>query len=384
MHIILFDPEEARVNLLPLTFTRPVAHLRQGIMTIQEKWQAALPDAVVDVFPFAEELKPLFKLQQEPDEKSVWVAGNILPDEALVTTILDMEPGVEIVCQGKVIARCGNEATPHEYTAPLTEINTLPDIFLGNGEAIRRDFRVLTAGRFSEQLHPSCTLLGSPDDLFIEEGATLLACTINTMGGPVYIGRNATVMEGCCLRGPIALCESSQFNMGAHVWPDTTIGPHCKVGGEVSNTVFIGYSNKAHDGYLGNSVIGEWCNLGADCVSSNLKNNYAKIRLWNYGTQSFQQTGLQFCGLMMGDHSKAGINTMFNTATVVGVGCNVYGAGFPRTFIPSFTEGGPQGTKRVILSRFLETAKTVMARRHVELSPEQETLYTKLFNDICE
>ena len=384
MHIILFDPEEVRANLLPLTFTRPVAYLRQGIMTIKEKWEQALPEALVETLPLTEELRPLYGPKQQPTAETVWVAGNILPDEALVETLTALQPGVELRSGDRVVARCGDKAEPFEYTAPLNTIDRLPDIFLGNGDEIRRDYKTLTANRVSQPLHPSCTLIGNPEDLFIEEGATLLACTINTMGGPVYIGRGATVMEGCTLRGPIALCEASQFNMGAHVWPDTTIGPHCKVGGEVSNVVFIGYSNKAHDGYLGNAIIGEWCNLGADCVSSNLKNNYAKVRLWNYRTQSFERTDLQFCGLIMGDHSKAGINTMFNTATVVGVGCNVYGAGFPRTFIPSFTEGGPQGTKAVILSRFMETARVVMARRHIDLSPEQEALYTKLFEDSCQ
>ena len=227
----------------------------------------------------------------------------------------------------------------------------------------------------SQPLSDSCTLIGPADRQYIAEGASVEGAIINTKGGPVYIGRDAEVMEGSCLRGPIALCDNAHINMGTKVYGDTTIGPWCKVGGELNNVVMIGYSNKAHDGFLGNAVIGEWCNLGAGCVASNLKNDYTEIKLWDYPAHRFLKTGLQFCGLIMGDHSKAGINTMFNTATVVGVGVNIHGSGFPRTFIPSFSEGSTAGFTDVSMTKFLAIARRVMARRHVELTDADESIY---------
>jgi len=249
------------------------------------------------------------------------------------------------------------------------------DIFMKNGEKITEDFSRLTGHVKSQPLSDSCTLIGPADRLFIAEGASVEGAIINTKGGPVYIGRDAEVMEGSCLRGPIALCDNAHINMGTKVYGDTTIGPWCKVGGELNNVVMIGYSNKAHDGFLGNAVIGEWCNLGAGCVASNLKNDYTEIKLWNYPAHRFLKTGLQFCGLIMGDHSKAGINTMFNTATVVGVGVNIHGSGFPRTFIPSFSEGSTAGFTDVSMTKFLAIARRVMGRRHVELTEADESIY---------
>lgn len=376
--ITLFDPSDVRSRLLPLTMTRPVAHLRQGILTIREKWERMLPGdyrvAVAD-----ERLQPLFN--PAPDENDgLWIAGNVMPADQLVEAVDALAPGDALSHCGVIIARNGNVARIIEYDGKLLSINALADIFSGNDAAIVRDFALITAGRTSAPLDPTCRLIGDTANLFIEDDATLLCATVNVTGGPVYIGAGATVMEGVNIRGSLALCDHAQINMGAKVYGGTTIGPHCKVGGEVNNVVFTGFSNKAHDGFLGNAVIGEWCNLGAGCVSSNLKNNYLEPRLWSYATQRFEPTGMQFCGLIMGDHSKAGINTMFNTATLAGVGCNIFGAGFPRTFIESFSFGGAAGFTKIPFAKFIDTARKVMARRHCELTPEWEAFYRSLYD----
>jgi UDP-N-acetylglucosamine diphosphorylase/glucosamine-1-phosphate N-acetyltransferase len=270
---------------------------------------------------------------------------------------------------GEVVARHGKEATTVvELDTKVIALHTLPDIFLYNGEAIVSDFEQLTAGRTSQPLSDTVTVIGDRSKVFLEEGAWIEAATLNVLNGPVYIGKNSEVMEGTLVRGPLAVCENSHVGMATRIYGATTIGPWCKVGGELSNVVMIGYSNKAHDGFLGNAVIGEWCNLGADCVASNLKNDYTEIKLWNYPAHRFLRTGLQFCGLIMADHSKAGINTMFNTATVVGVGCNIHGAGYPRNFVASFSEGGSAGFSDVPMSKFFDIARRVMARRNVELT----------------
>lgn len=378
-NITLFDPQEVRRNLLPLTFTRPVGALRRGILTIREKWESMLPGnyswAAAD--PRLDELWPRSAGERKAE---IFIAGNVLPTPQLAAVIEHFTGGDALYIDNTLVAYVGDPIRRHTYNGKVDIITRITDLFEGNGDAVRNDFRALTEGRTGQSLDPSCTLIGDPSQLFIEPGAKLTAAVLNTTTGPIYIGKDAEVTEMCCIRGPFAMLEGSRLNLGAHVWPDSTIGPHCRVGGEINNVMFQGYSNKAHDGFLGNAVIGEWCNIGAGCVASNLKNNYAKIRLWNYATQGFDRTDLQFCGLIMGDHSKAGINVMFNTATVVGVGCNVYGAGFPRTFIPSFSDGGAMtGFKRASLSRFLDTARTVMARRHVVLTAADVRLLEALY-----
>ena len=380
-NITLFDPQEVRRNLLPLTFTRPVGALRRGMLTIRQKWEAMLPGnyswAAAD--PRLDELWP--RTAGDPNTE-IFIAGNLVPTPQLAAVIEHFTGGDALYIDDKLVAYAGKLLRRHNYSGKIDIITHITDLFEGNGDALRRDFEIVTAGRTSLPLDPSCTLIGDPSQLFIEPGARLTAAVLNTTTGPIYIGKDAEVTEMCCIRGPFALMEGSRLNLGAHVWPDSTVGPHCRVGGEINNVMFQGYSNKAHDGFLGNAVIGEWCNIGAGCVASNLKNNYAKIRLWNYATESFERTSLQFCGLIMGDHSKAGINVMFNTATVVGVGCNVYGAGFPRTFIPSFSEGGAiTGFKRASLPRFIDTARTVMDRRHIDLSDADVRLLEALYAD---
>lgn len=388
-NIVLFDEPQVRGNLLPITFTRPVADIRQGILTIREKWERVLPGAYS--YLTQDYLRVKYPMADAPE--SLFIAGHLSPDACLVEAVRGLASGEALVNGGETLAYRGSVAgfeaksygSVKEYDGEITAINMLYDIFMGNGDAIRRDYRLVTAGRVSAALSDTCTVVGpamtedGTPSIFIEEGATVEGAVINVKNGPVYIGRDAEVMEGACLRGPIALCTHSVINMGTKVYPDTTIGPWCKVGGELNNVVMIGYSNKAHDGFLGNAVIGEWCNLGAGAVASNLKNDYTEIKLWNYPAHRFLKTGLQFCGLIMGDHSKAGINTMFNTATVVGVGCNIHGAGFPRNFIASFSEGGNAGFSDVQLSKFFDIARRVMARRHVDLTDTDRAMFENIY-----
>lgn len=383
-NIILFDPVKVRANLLPLTYTRPVALIRHGITTISEKWQRAIPGAYS--YSTQDYLSMKFPMMEASDGDNLFIAGNLHPDHQLTEAILSLQIGEALTLDGEVIARRGSgepsSSKPYEGT-PLA-INQVYDLFMLNDEAIRRDFHALTAGKKSQPLSSTCHLIGDPSQLFIEEGATVECANLNVTKGPIYIGRDAEIMEGASLRGPIAMCEHSVVNMGGKIYGATTLGPYCKVGGELNNVVMTGYSNKAHDGFLGNAVIGEWCNLGAGCTASNLKNTYAPIKLWSIAEGRFVKTGLQFCGLIMGDHSKAGINTMFNTATVVGVGVNFYSAGFPRTFLQSFTEGSTLGMKQVRMESFFDTASRMMARRHVEFTPIDKEIYIHIFEDVTE
>lgn len=383
-NIVLFDRPDIKTNLLPLSYTRPLCHLRVGVTTLREKWEAVLPgqySTLTDSY-----LSEKYPAEVLPD--TLFIASNIFPSGELAEALEALQPGQAMAGpDGKTIAFRGDSFTPGtdiEGAAPapcaVDSIVQLYDIFLKNGRYIAEDIERLTSARSSMPIDPSVTVIGDSSLLFIEEGAKVQGAFINTTGGPVYVGRDAEIMEGSCLRGPIAVCSHSVVNMGTRIYGGTTIGPWCKVGGELNNVVMIGYSNKAHDGFLGNAVIGEWCNLGAGCVASNLKNDYTEIKLWNYSVRRFARTGLQFCGLIMGDHSKAGINTMFNTATVLGVGVNVYGSGFQRNFLASFSEGSRQGFTDVPMSKFFEIARRVMARRGCELTEVDE----RIFNHINE
>ncbi|MDE7377063.1 MAG: GlmU family protein [Muribaculaceae bacterium] len=340
---VLVDDPEVRPHLLPITYCRPIAEIRLGITTIREKHERRL------------------------GAKCTWQTVEYL--------------------QEKYPCRIEGEAEyiPAHVLPGIGEVRHLWDIFQLNGAAIEDDFKHITAGRKSLPVSPTCTVIGDPSRIFIEEGASVEGATLNTTKGCIYVGPHAEVMEGSCLRGPLALCEHSVVNMGAKIYGDTTIGPWCKVGGELNNVVMQAYSNKAHDGFLGNAVIGEWCNLGAGCVASNLKNDYSPIKLWNYPAQRFMPTGLQFCGVIMGDHTKCGINTMLNTATVLGVGCNIHGSGFPRPFVPSFSERGGAGAgyNDVSMTKFFEIAARMMARRHVELTEVDKRIFYAI-RDIAE
>lgn len=392
-NIVLFDDDAARQNLLPLSFTRPLADFRVGITTIKEKWQSILPGDYS--YLTADYLSRKFPVMlSSGPEGNLFIAGNVCPsyDSSFISMIDGMNPGDALFCGDTMVVYCGSyegfearDISNRLSYDRLTEISWLYDIFGYNGEMIRNDFAQVDKSG-SCQLSPTNVLVGSAADedgmpmVYIAPGARVEGAFINTTGGPVYIGEHAEVMEGSCLRGPVALGAHGVINMGTKVYPATTIGPWCKVGGELNNVVMMGYSNKAHDGFLGNAVIGEWCNLGAGCVASNLKNDYTPIKLWNYPAHRFMKTGLQFCGLIMGDHSKAGINTMFNTATVVGVGVNVHGAGFPRNFIASFSEGSAAGFTDVQLAKFFDIASRVMARRGKQLTDVDREIFEMIYS----
>ncbi|MCK0109312.1 GlmU family protein [Flavobacteriaceae bacterium S0825] len=384
MNYILFDGP-SRNKLLPFTYTRPVADIRIGILTIREKWEKYLGYTTSTVTEeYLTEKFPMVEL-----EENVMVNASYLPNAELVELIKSLSEKQAIFKGEDVIAfhtqAEQEEVNFDEYEAIEFEreilcIENTWDIFSKNGEAIRQDFELLTNGRQSQPIPKSVNVIHA-ENIFIEEGAKLEFVTLNASSGPIYIGENAEIMEGSIIRGPFALCEHAIVKLGAKIYGPTTVGPHSRVGGEVNNSVLFGYSNKGHDGFLGNSVLGEWCNLGADTNNSNLKNNYAEVRLWDYETEGFARTGLQFCGLMMGDHSKCGINTMFNTGTVVGVSANIFGSGFPRNFVPSFSWGGNSGFTTYLTKKAFEVAKVVMSRRNVEFTQQDAKILEHIFED---
>ncbi|MBN2615085.1 MAG: GlmU family protein [Bacteroidales bacterium] len=368
MNYILFDGP-SREQLLPFTFTRPVADIRSGILTLREKWEFLLGQETSSLSQdYLSEKFPL-KLESE----NILIDGSIVPNEALLAQVQNLEPGTALVQHEKKLAVCVKADEVHEWEKlrfreipvkeSVTTINQVWDIYALNHQLILQDFQWITRGRKSQPLSDSNFVQGDPSLIFLDEGAKVEFAFLNTNDGPIYIGKDAEVMEGSKIRGPFALCEHATVKMDAKIYTGTTIGPHSKVGGEISNSVIFGYSNKGHDGFLGNSVLGEWCNLGADTNISNLKNTYDMVKLWSYPEQRFVNTGQQFCGLMMGDHSKTGINTMFNTGTVVGVSANIFGEGYPRNFIPSFSWGGKQGMSPYNLKKAFQVAEAVMARR---------------------
>ena len=387
-NVIFFDDNEVRRNLLPLTYTRPTAMLRCGITTIAAKWKAALgSEGKTYSFLTVPYLKAKFPLIAR--RANLMIAGHVLPDAGLVQQVIALKSGEALMLGEELIAFRGTARDfdnkhftkiLHPHRAPIA-LHYPYDIFEQNGKAMELDFKRLTAGRKSQSISSTCTVIGDSEKIFIEPGATVEGAMLNTTGGCIYIGADAEVMEGACIRAPFAACRHAVVKMGAKVYGATTLGPYCKVGGEVSNVVFLGYSNKAHDGFLGNAVIGEWCNIGGGTTASNLKNDYSEVRLWNYAARRFLRTGRQFCGLIMGDHCKTGVNCMINTGTVMGVGVNLHGAGFPRPFVASFLEGSDvAGFKNVKLDAFFATAERVMARRGIALTDADRTIYEAIHN----
>ena len=382
MNYILFDGA-VRNQLLPFTFTRPVADIRIGILTIREKWEKFLGSTTTTVTEeYLSDKFPMVELEQ-----NVLINASFCPSENLVLLIKSLQENQAIFYNDEPLAFYANEDQEIDFDAftitqytddDVLRIENTWDIFEKNHQAIKRDYDVLTQGRTSEAI-PQTTIAFNPEHIFIEKGAKVMCASLNATDGPIYIGEDTVLMEGATIQGPFALCEHSSIKMGAKIYGGTTIGPHCKVGGEVANSVMMGFSNKGHDGYMGNSVLGHWCNLGADTNTSNLKNNYAQVRLWDYDTERFAKTGTQFCGLMMGDHSKCGINTMFNTGTVVGVSANIFGAGYPRNFIPSFTWGGSSGMETYNTTKAFEVAAVVMARRGLEFDTQEEAILNEVF-----
>ena len=383
MNYILFDGT-VRNQLLPFTYTRPVADIRVGILTIREKWEKFLGFTTTTITEdYLAEKFPMVEL-----EENVMINASFLPNEELVGMIKNLSENQAIICDDEMLAFYTTASQEEvdfdtyelfEVDCEYTRIENTWDIFSKNAHAIQEDFNILTEDRESQPI-PEGVQCVNPDNIFIEEGAQVLFSTLNASNGPIYIAKDAQIMEGCSVRGPFALCEHATLKMGAKIYGGTTIGPESKVGGEVNNSVIFGFSNKGHDGFLGNSVIGEWCNLGADTNNSNLKNNYSNIRAWNYNQEDYVETGLQFLGLIMADFSKTGINTMLNTGTVVGVASNVFGGGFPSKFIPSFSWGGASGFTNNKIEKVFEAADRMMERRSCKLSASQRDILTYVDN----
>lgn len=386
MNLIFFETDQ-RNCLLPLCYTRPVALLRTGILTIAEKWEKRLQlqaSYKTEVY-----LKEKFPAKYTTD--NMLILSHVCPTNDLVAEILKLDLNQGLKWHGLPIAvRLGEaEAKLHpaigtsvdwiEFGDELDFVRYTWDLNEISAKQFLLDFELLTNGRKSAELSKTNQVLGA-ENVFVEEGVVVEFAIVNALKGPVYLGKYAEVQEGSLIRGPFAMGEHSVLNMGSKVYGPVSLGPHCKVGGEISHSILIGYSNKGHDGFLGHSVLGEWCNLGAGTNVSNLKNSYDKVKVWNYPDNKFIRTGLQFCGLIMGDHSKAGISTMFNTGTVVGVGCNIHGTGFPRQFVPSFSDGGAHGYKVHTLKTVFGTAAQVMARRGTVLTDSEQRILTAVFD----
>jgi UDP-N-acetylglucosamine diphosphorylase/glucosamine-1-phosphate N-acetyltransferase len=384
MNYILFD-SDVRNTLLPFTYTRPVADIRIGILTIREKWEKHLGLTTTTITEeYLEEKYPMVEM-----EENILINASFCPTEDLVEQVKKLSKNEAIFKGDDVIAFYTSESQEEvnfdaysqiEFKDELIQIKNTWDIFTFNGKAIQLDFDLITEGRTSEPIPEGVQFLNK-ENIFIEEGAEIVFSTLNASEGPIYIGKDALVMESSSIRGPFAMCENAVLKMGAKIYKDTTIGPYSKVGGEISNSVIFGYSSKGHDGYLGNSVLGEWCNLGADTNTSNLKNNYAEVKLWDYESGRFAKTGLQFCGLLMGDHSKCGINTMFNTGTVVGVSVNIFGSGFPRNFIPSYSWGGAAGFTTFQMNKVCEVATAVMQRKSLVFDDKEKKILEHVFEE---
>lgn len=396
MNLILFD-NDCRQHLLPLTFTRPAADMRCGILTIREKWEKYLhlnSSSLTENY-----LQTKFPYQTDTD--NLFVLGSLLPNRELVNSIQNLQSGEALFGNDTLLAlRCNDEIAKKliftDFTSKNAKIASFSSIFFSkphtiirhtfqifqyNEQEIALDFELLTQNRPSAPLAAGNVLIGDAAKLFIEPGAQIFNATLNTISGYIYIGKDAEVMEGSMIRGPFALCEHSTTKMGAKIYGATTIGPHCKVGGELSNVVIFGYTNKAHDGFLGNSVLGEWCNIGADTNASNLKNDYANVKIWDYCDQKFMDTQLQFCGLIMGDHSKCGINSMFNTGTVVGVYAALFGGDYHRNFVPSFSFGNPHiGYSPYNFERAIATAERVFHRRNKILDQTEQNILRKVYD----
>ncbi len=380
MNIVLHD-NGLHLRFAPLTLTRPVGEIRVGILTNKERWEKWIPEATIT---FETEKYLSGKFPKTKESSYIEVNASIIPNEAIAAAVVHLEENQTLISEETWIARTGNGSQKIYWKEqhPI-ELKNRWDIFQLNDEVLVADYFLLTAGRESQPISPSNTIIGETNFIFIEKGARVEGAFLNTQSGPIYIASDAEIMEGSMIRGPFALCEHAGVKMGAKIYGATTIGPHCKVGGEISNCVFQAYSNKGHDGFLGNSVVGEWCNFGADSNTSNLKNNYSLVRSWSFEVGREVETGLQFMGIFMGDHSKCGINTMFNTATVVGVSCNVFGGGFPKKFIPSFTWGAVTDSTDFDLDKAIEAANAMMNRRGLEMTADDKAIFKHLSKVGC-
>ena len=384
MNYILFD-SDVRNALLPFTYTRPVADIRVGILTIREKWEKFLGLTTTTITEeYLEEKFPMVELEQ-----NVLINASYIPTPSLVEKVKGLSENEAIFCGENVVAFYTTDSQEEvdfseykqiEFEEKLLQIKNTWDIFSLNGEAIQLDFDLLTEDRTSQEIPEGVNVINK-ENIFIEEGASVTFASLNATDGPIYIGKNSKILEGALIRGPFTMGENSLVKMGAKIYGKTTIGPCCKVAGEINNAVLFGYSNKGHEGYLGNAVLGEWCNIGADTNNSNLKNNYAEVKIWSYETGRFAKTGLQFCGLIMGDHSKCGINTMFNTGTVIGVSANIFGSGFPRNFIPSFSWGGASGFTTYQTKKVFEVAEVVLKRKDLVFDEKDKKILEHIFEE---
>lgn len=386
MNLIFF--EDSRLDFLPLVYTKPLAELRIGVLKIREKWEGWLSENENIESSFLTEGYLSKKYPLVEKSENIFINARFCPNEKMAHFILaELKPNeavysndVLVVAKSTLVEfNLANYSVKHKALSfGLLELSTITDIFSKNEEAIKLDYKYLTKGRDSEPISTTNTIIG--DEVFVEKGAKIEAAILNSTTGPIYIGKDVEIMEGSVVRGPLAMCEHSVLKLATKIYGPTTIGPYSKIGGEVTNSVIQGYSNKGHDGFMGNSIIGEWCNLGADTNISNLKNNYGEVKAWSYKKEDYITTGLQFCGLIMGDHSKCGINTMFNTGTVVGVNANIFGGDFPSKFIPSYSWGGSNGFDTYDMKKSLEVARKVMERRNIELTLEDEEVLTAVFN----
>lgn len=385
MNILFKEQPEAHQRLLPLTYTRPIADLRVGILTISEKWQKHLNVSSVG-FQTATYLQEKYQTQAT-DSETIWVIDGTLPNPDLVASVKNLDAGQVLTSDNRLLVARGKDdptTQPDQYEKIAIEngvsiVSRTWDLFRLNGQEIKQDFHLLTRGRKSAPITDPHTIVYGKENIFLEEGATVRAAVLNAENGPIYLGRESEVQEGALIRGPFAMGDHSIVAMGAKLRGDTSAGPYCKMGGEISNSVFWGYSNKGHDGFLGNSVIGQWCNFGAGSNNSNLKNNYDPVRMWDFASGRFEHTGLQFCGLIMADHTKCAINTQFNTGTTVGVASNIFGEGFPRTIVPSFSWGGAKGFVTHHPRKALITADIVMKRRNLNLTEEDKAILNHIF-----
>ena len=372
--IIRFFEDPNNQDLFTLTATRPAAALRVGILTIAEKWSHLLKADSIGYLT-----KNYLQTRFTDVNAHINITGNLLPNDLLVKAIKALEENESLIHgDDDCLAYTGSGENRVIFEGEVQRITRPFHIFKHNGAQITYDFNQITKNRQSTPLSPTNTVIGN-HPVFLEEGAQVECCIFNTQQGPIYIGKNAQIMEGSIVRGPFAMGEGSNVKMGSKIYGDTTLGPYCNVGGEVNNVVFQGYSNKGHDGFLGNAVLGEWCNIGADTNASNLKNTYDEVKVWNYTSNRFEKSGEQFCGLIMGDHSKCGINTMFNTGTVVGVGSNIFGSGFPRQFVPDFAWGGASGFVTHKVPQMEKTAQLMMQRRKRNYDTEEMEIIRAVF-----
>ncbi|MBW7866755.1 MAG: glucose-1-phosphate thymidylyltransferase [Brumimicrobium sp.] len=379
MNIILHDLS-GHLTFAPLTLTRPVGKLRTGMWTNEERWQFYCPQATIS-FMTKDYLSEKYSANITKD--NLWVNAAVIPTNELVKNITDLKKGESLYINNAFIAYRGEEYLPvkpkSSAKANIIILENRWDIYQKNDQILAKDFQAYTAGKKSQAISDTNTIIGDAKRIFLEKGAKVECAILNVSDGPIYVGKNAEIMEGSIVRGGLIMLEESILKIGSKIYGATTIGPHCRVGGEVNNSIFQGYSNKGHDGFIGNSVIGEWCNLGADTNCSNLKNNYGNVKTYNYFLRELEQTNVQFMGVMMGDYSKTSINTMINTASVIGVCANIFMSGFPPKYVADFSWGGEPSAPVYELASAYESIHAMMQRRHQELTDEDKRILAYLY-----